>query len=192
MIDLVDWAQAKADSHWRRKGFLAKVFSSQEQQLITTAADPDVMVWTLWSMKESAYKLSFIQNPVRRYATTALVCQINSFDAKFMSGEVYYTQQRFYTQSFLRDSYIVTVSSHTTAFQEPIIVPFRKSDYTSQHAAMQQSICSHFYQRFGSSAKMTLSRTPEGIISITSSHGQLLVPCTHHGHFGAFLFIAQR
>jgi phosphopantetheine--protein transferase-like protein len=54
--DVVDLALARKESNWKRKGFLNKLFTSVEQELIQKAPNKANMVWMLWSIKESAYK----------------------------------------------------------------------------------------------------------------------------------------
>ncbi|MFL1895295.1 4'-phosphopantetheinyl transferase superfamily protein [Aquimarina sp. 2-A2] len=54
--DLVDLAAAKAQSNWKRSGWLNKIFTAQEQDQILQAPAPDRMVWHQWSRKEAAYK----------------------------------------------------------------------------------------------------------------------------------------
>lgn len=54
--DIVDLKQARQESNWRRPRYLEKIFTREEQQLITAAEDADTMVWLLWSCKEAAYK----------------------------------------------------------------------------------------------------------------------------------------
>lgn len=54
--DVVDLKEALVQSDWKRKGFLEKVFSAPEREIINATADKDKMVWLLWSMKEAAYK----------------------------------------------------------------------------------------------------------------------------------------
>lgn len=54
--DVVDLDLAAKESNWQRRGYLDKLFTLPEQELITEAENPSVMVWTLWSMKEAAYK----------------------------------------------------------------------------------------------------------------------------------------
>lgn len=54
--DVVDLVLAKTESNWKRKGYLDKLYTASEQKWIHTAADPDEMVWLLWSIKESVYK----------------------------------------------------------------------------------------------------------------------------------------
>ena len=54
--DVVDLVLAQKESNWKRKGFLNKLFTSFEQELIQQASNQDEMVWILWSIKESVYK----------------------------------------------------------------------------------------------------------------------------------------
>jgi phosphopantetheine--protein transferase-like protein len=54
--DVVDLVVARKESNWKRKGFLNKLFTTFEQDLIQKASNQDEMVWMLWSIKESVYK----------------------------------------------------------------------------------------------------------------------------------------
>ena len=54
--DVVDLVLAQKESNWKRKGFLNKLFTSFEQDLIQKAPNQEEMVWVLWSIKESVYK----------------------------------------------------------------------------------------------------------------------------------------
>ncbi|WP_338409417.1 4'-phosphopantetheinyl transferase superfamily protein [uncultured Flavobacterium sp.] len=54
--DVVDLSLAKKESNWKRKGFLTKIFTPFEQNLIHNAIHQEQMVWMLWSIKESSYK----------------------------------------------------------------------------------------------------------------------------------------
>lgn len=58
--DVIDIALSRVSSNWQRRGFLDKVFSESEQEIIHQSYDPFVSVWRLWSMKEAAYK-SYLQ-----------------------------------------------------------------------------------------------------------------------------------
>lgn len=54
--DVVDLVLAQTESNWKRKGFLQKIFTTEEQILIQKAPNQDEIVWVLWSIKESVYK----------------------------------------------------------------------------------------------------------------------------------------
>ncbi|MFT4791790.1 MAG: phosphopantetheinyl transferase (holo-ACP synthase), partial [Arcticibacterium sp.] len=54
--DVVDLKVAALESNWMRLGFLDKVFSEEEQEVILNSENKSQMVWLFWSMKEAAYK----------------------------------------------------------------------------------------------------------------------------------------
>lgn len=54
--DVVDLVLAQKESNWKRKGYLNKLFTTFEQELIQKASNQEEMVWMLWSIKESVYK----------------------------------------------------------------------------------------------------------------------------------------
>jgi phosphopantetheinyl transferase (holo-ACP synthase) len=65
--DIVDLQQARQESNWRRRRYVEKIFTQEEQQLIITAEAPDTMVWLLWSCKEAAYKRWASKSQERRF-----------------------------------------------------------------------------------------------------------------------------
>jgi phosphopantetheinyl transferase (holo-ACP synthase) len=66
--DIVDLALARKESNWKRPG-LNKIFTTKEQLLISSAENPNTMVWNLWSRKRAAYK---IYNRATEYEDTFL------------------------------------------------------------------------------------------------------------------------
>ena len=76
--DIVDLERAEQDSNWRRKGYLQKVFTVDEQKKIENTDTPDVLVWLLWSMKEAAYKAFSRKLGIRNYAPVKINCLLNT------------------------------------------------------------------------------------------------------------------
>ena len=108
--DIVDLALASLQSNWRRAGYLDKLFTQKEQDYILQAPNPDVMVWTLWTMKEAVYKIIIQQNGQRGYyplriATTDLD-----------SGIMRFENQVYFTQTKVTSDCIHTVALTTTLF----------------------------------------------------------------------------
>lgn len=109
--DIIDRAASCRESNWQRKGWLQKLFSAYEQELISGAADPELMVWILWSMKESAYKIWNREQGRSSFAPTRLECRISGAVAdKQVGGQVYFAQQVYYTGSTFNDHFIHTVA----------------------------------------------------------------------------------
>ena len=102
--DIVDLALAQKESNWKRKGFLDKIFTLNEQLLISNAENSTIMVWNLWSRKEAAYKIYNRQTQIRGYFPLQLEC----FDLEIIDGSnfgkvvikdlIYFTKTEITTQ----------------------------------------------------------------------------------------------
>lgn len=72
--DVIDLKLAAAESNWRRKGFLEKLFSDKEIAMILGSETPDVSVWNLWSKKEAAYKIFNRSTGIRSFNPKYFEC----------------------------------------------------------------------------------------------------------------------
>ena len=108
--DIVDLRQAEQDSNWNRKGYLDKIFTDEEQFLITSDMHPSLMVWLLWSMKESAYKISSRATKLRTFAPIKLRCNNLIIHGGKATGNVLYEDSVYFTETVFNDNYV-----HTTA-----------------------------------------------------------------------------
>jgi len=92
--DIVDLALARKESNWKRNRFLDKIFTKEEQWLITESGNPEIMVWNLWSRKEAAYKIYNRQTGIRGYFPIQIVClyESSTFGTVSINGNTYYTQ----------------------------------------------------------------------------------------------------
>ena len=189
--DIVDLAQAKRDSNWRRRGFLEKVFTAHEQQLVYKAGDPDQMVWLLWSMKESAYKLMVRQTQKRTFAPKKIVCSLNEFTNTTSTGTVVY-EEKYQTRSLLTPNYIATSalsSSVRWADCTQTIVTFPDPTYQTQHRSLREHIQQQNAVRFGVSEQAIQIQknkigAPELIVANSLS---IPISISHHGFYGAYV-----
>lgn len=117
--DIVDLRQAMLESNWRRKGYLDKLFSTREQNWILEAEDQTQMVWLLWSMKESAYKIHSRRKNWRAFAPLKLICQTLEIKGELVKGSVQCENITFFTQSMLSQDFIHTVA--TEQYPLPVI-----------------------------------------------------------------------
>ncbi|MFN3755200.1 4'-phosphopantetheinyl transferase superfamily protein [Flavobacterium sp.] len=99
--DIVDLAKAKKDSNWQRRGFLDKLFTAAEQELILSAENPEAMVWTLWSRKEAAYKIYNRQSGERFFNPKRFVCE---------GDEVIFGTNHYYTETQISPDFIYTIA----------------------------------------------------------------------------------
>lgn len=104
--DIVDLNAAKIQSNWKRNGYLAKIFSAEEQAQILTSNVPDQLVWLLWSMKEATYKIVNREGSKRFYSPNKFYCSL-----KGTNGIVSFEGQNYYTKSVVNERLIHTIAS---------------------------------------------------------------------------------
>jgi phosphopantetheinyl transferase (holo-ACP synthase) len=104
--DIVDLALAKKESNWQRNRFLDKIFTKNEQQMILNDANPEIMVWNLWSRKEAAYKIYNRETGFRGYFPLQLDC---SFENATL-GTVSIKKRIYFTQSKIENDSIYTIA----------------------------------------------------------------------------------
>jgi phosphopantetheinyl transferase (holo-ACP synthase) len=121
--DIVDLDLAKIQSNWRRKNYLDKIFTTEEQLLITCAENPDLMIWLLWSMKESAYKIHNRKTGIRSFAPKSLKCSIRSNTY----GVVNVNNDAYFTKSDLQTTFVHTIASPSYNRLEKIEVAIYES-----------------------------------------------------------------
>lgn len=103
--DIVDLALAKVESNWQRKGFLDKIFTTQEQLVIFNSDNPESMVWNLWSRKESAYKIFNRQTGIRAFNPI----QFENFEIEKNIGSVHAFNVVYFTKTEITTEYIHSV-----------------------------------------------------------------------------------
>ncbi|HWR94554.1 MAG TPA: 4'-phosphopantetheinyl transferase superfamily protein [Flavobacterium sp.] len=108
--DVVDLALAQKESNWKRRGFLDKIFTQNEQFLILNAKNPDAMVWNLWSRKEAAYKIYNRQTNIRGYFPLQLECFDLEITNEFILGKVVIKNRIYYTKTEINPEFINTIA----------------------------------------------------------------------------------
>lgn len=108
--DIVDLALAQKESNWKRKGFLDKIFTQEEQSLVANAENPEVMVWNLWSRKEAAYKIYNRETGIRGYIPLQLVC----FYESETTGTVSCNGRIYYTETIVTNDFVYTIATVKT------------------------------------------------------------------------------
>ncbi len=108
--DIVDLQLAARQSNWRRKGYLEKIFTDKEQDLIANANNQDQMVWLLWSMKEAAYKIVSPSVGERFYRPKSFECTPNLSEYP-LKGKVIYEGFDLDTISEISADFINTTST---------------------------------------------------------------------------------
>jgi phosphopantetheinyl transferase (holo-ACP synthase) len=108
--DIIDLLLAEDESNWQRKGFVEKIFTQSEQDLIFTHEIPESMVWILWSMKESAYKIYNRLTGQRAYVPLFFECSEPKIKSNHLLGKVVTEELLFYTKTYVTKDSIETIA----------------------------------------------------------------------------------
>lgn len=107
--DIVDLNCARNQSNWKRKGYLDKIYSDSEQELIYSYPNPELMVWILWSIKEASYKANNRITNIKEYAPTKIICKINQIENNIYLGSTTYCNLEYHYKTQVFDEYIHTI-----------------------------------------------------------------------------------
>lgn len=186
--DIIDLDKASKEQNYLRPKWLKKLFTSEEQDLIAEADDPFVLVWRLWSMKESAYKAFTQLHPQRFYKPTSFECEIlNSSE-----GAIIFNAYTFHTSTTFHSTHLHTIAREKK--EADINFSDFKVDcesYDQQSNMVHQKLKSEVSQFLNSPMESTNIRKDQfGIPAIYS--GAELVPVSismsHHGRHGGYAF----
>ena len=101
--DIIDLNLAERDSNWKRKGFMDKIFTKNEQYFILNAENSRTMVWNLWSRKEAAYKIYNRQTGIRGYFPLELACLDLENTTEVIFGKVEIKGFLYFTKTLTTD-----------------------------------------------------------------------------------------
>ena len=182
--DVVDLALATAQSNWRRKGFLEKIFSPEEQEFIKDSFDKNEMVWLLWSMKEAAYKAHQRRfNLPRRLNWIAQRCSGLELTSEEASGVVEIEDSVYKTTSEVNRNYI-----HTIAQILPKI-PLKNVILETSSAAVKKKLLEQIARDYSTDlSEVTIQKNREGVPYILVKN-VILATCfslSGHGRFSGF------
>lgn len=176
--DIVDRLKAAKESNWKRPGYLNKLFSVEEQEVILHAGDPDLLLWLMWTMKESAYKIINRSTGSRNYDPLSFICLHLHLTATTASGEVNYQDKTLYTSSVISADFIHSIAVPSASYLPTIYVYYQ---------AYTESYLADFNNAFNA---YKLSKSTRGLpeLAETCTGKQLPVSISHHGRYLAIAY----
>jgi len=172
--DIVDLQTALLENNWRRKGYLQKIFTDDEQEYIFASNRPDQIVWLLWSMKEAAYKIINRATNVRSYAPVKLVCSIRSITDCAATGQVAAYGSCYQTASQMNHEIIHSLAQSPLSNIAPTVVLL-------SNTAEEQHYNKYLTQGY---AVMKNKYGLPYVIDINSGHYKY-ASLSHHGSYAA-------
>lgn len=185
--DIVDLQVATEQSCWRRPRFLTKVLTNEERLNLYQADNPDICLWRLWTMKESAYKAYMRKEPIRFFNPKRLKCSL--IDEQ--NGMVKVGSMTYQTRS-----YIDRHSIHTVAYTKQVssfeLSCFQINDttYQGQHRETNKKVAEKVQTLLGCSKEsLKIKKNAVGVPSLYILNTPLTnsISMSHHGKFGAFM-----
>lgn len=184
--DIVDLNRASVESDWRRPRFLPKIFSTAEQEMITTAEHQSQMVWLLWSMKEASYKIFIQQHGLRFFNPSQIRSKLTSEN----KGVVTCNGNRYVTQSKISTDYIHTIA-YLKQLKPSLQHHFRIENAT--YKAQSQSVRKQLLASLSELKKVSIDnlaiKNDAHNVPRLFHKGKLQnesISITHHGHYGAY------
>ncbi|HRI24151.1 MAG TPA: 4'-phosphopantetheinyl transferase superfamily protein [Ferruginibacter sp.] len=186
--DIIDRAAASIESNWKRNGFLEKIFTTQEQDYILRLPDPEQMVWRLWSMKESAYKIFNRQSGKRFYSPKLFACSILSAS----QGTVHFHDHIYNTSTTVKAEYIYSIATDRNkefrpAMNDWFLIP--PSYIKNSREFIYNRITEHYIHHSGKPAKgisFIKDRNDIPFLFCEETNAMIPVSVSQHGRFAAF------
>ncbi|MFD1316232.1 4'-phosphopantetheinyl transferase family protein [Namhaeicola litoreus] len=181
IVDLTELTQYTKD---RRKRFLEKVFSLKEQYLIDSSDNPEQMIWRLWSMKESAYKIVSRSDNERILAPTKLKCDIFNHAV----GAVCTDRYSFITTTKVAENCVYSIASNSS--KNPIaefLLPFKSNEQSIQSKVIYKKfidLIGDIYQIPTHLISMKKNNIGAPILLYKNNPMQVDFSLSHHGKYG--------
>lgn len=184
--DIVDLNLAAVQSNWKRNRFLDKVFVEYEQELIFSSEVPFKMLWLLWSMKESAYKIYVQQTSKRFFNPKKIKCKLTSKT----EGVVEINSVKYMTKSQINNNFVYTIASLKNN-EEVMSTTFELEDslYSTQHNVSYKKLIAAISKKWKLPIKnIHIEKDRVGVPKLFLNTKELLssFSISHHGHYGAY------
>lgn len=185
--DIVDIRAAAAESNWKRKGFLEKVFTLQEQKYIRESVSPEKMVWRLWSMKESAYKIYTRQYGGRFFAPQKIHCTVlNGSSGIVQINNINYPA---YTRSEKKYVYSITRAAESANIYINCCFRLPQQYRVNMEPFIHQKIITRYAAMSGNEKNnLSVIKDRKNIPFLYLRQADMSIPIsiTHHGTYAAF------
>lgn len=179
--DIVDIREAKRCSNWQRPRFLEKLFTSEEQQLIHDSPSSFLMVWGLWTMKESAYKLYTQTSPSRFYSPRAFQCTFEHSKAM-----VSYQDFHCNVKTTIASQYILSEARLNRDKMTSDVILFQDKNPKTQSELLKLRLLEMVSKLYSADRpNLNVKKCKFGIPKVIYDSEEIHVSMTHHGNFGA-------
>lgn len=184
--DIIDLAFSKAQKNFSRPRAWKKIFTAHEQELIVSAANPNLSACQIWSIKESAYKLYSQTSNRRFFRPDKFECYLNENE-----GKVQYMDFICSTKTESTEDYIFTEAYFDDDTIRSSCFRLSNQNHKTQSLESKDRLLREFAKQIGyDKGDLTIKKSVLGVPSIYYQNTRLKhsVSLSHHGRFGAFSY----
>jgi len=186
--DIIDIEQTRRSTDWERRRFIEKIFTEKEQAIIAAFFDPFLIVWQMWSMKESAYKVFIQAGGERFYNPKKIECSFDDFE----NGEVKIDSLILKTSTLINENYIFSTATHDDSNVESCVFELPENDIHLQSEFIREQLIKDFSKiKNQETEDLEIRKTASGVPLIYYKNKVLdiSISMTHHGGFGGYSFV---
>lgn len=183
--DIIDLKAASSSSQWERRGFIQKIFTIQEQDIITSSADPFASVWHLWSMKESAYKVFIQAGGEPFFSPTRIKCSLDCSK----NGQVTIDTTTLKTSTSVNSNYIFCTATSSKSDIATCIFQLPENNIQQHSNFIHHQVVKDFAKINSlNCAELEIKKTTTGVPLLHYKNRPLntSISLTHHGKYGAY------
>ena len=187
--DIVDLNEASKSRHWSDQRFINKVFSASERDLIVHSPNRFHITWTLWSMKESAYKVHLRKFRKPFFAPSKIECQFEPDG----SGKIRIDKATYNAKTLVNKDLIYTVVM--TDPSREYFGEYQKvvdSSFTNLHKKCYQDLIKMSALLLNEQAHtMEIKKDEYGIPKLFKNNKEhsMIFSITHHGKYYAYVML---
>ena len=196
--DIIDLSEANQKSRWQKRGFPERIFTKKEQSFLSCSSDPELMIWLLWSLKESVFKAS-AQIRMSKYfypLKYEFIPESFSFRKKIISGNEFnsvikYADILFNAESIITVRYISSYVNNKDVRGEVLkgVLKLSGRTYEIQHREVYSSFIRNYSRISGIKQKfLNVKKDIYGVPHLYEN--DRLTDCrisfSHHGEYGAY------
>ncbi len=181
--DIVDLKLALLEDKASNLRWLNKVFVEKEIELIQNSENPNIMLWRLWSMKESAYKVAVKKSGIRAFNPKRLETEILGP----WQGRINSVYGVFQVSSWIAEDYIHSIASDS--LDKMAISGQKTAEISDRSTDVRRSLIEHFKECKPHFSELNIKMNEE-IPYLYSANEKLPfdISLSHHGDYIAYAF----
>ncbi len=182
--DIIDVKKVRQEIRYKDPRFIDKLFTTAEQFYIKQSRDSILMLWRLWSIKESAYKL-FIQNGGGRFFNPKKISCVLDGNHSIASINTFKCKVTTRISSDYIFSHTVTNSNNVISKQVHIESTNQREQSKELYFLLKKEISERLKANM---SDISLKKNTIGVPLLYLNKTQLncSVSLSHHGNYGAY------